>query len=254
MEIVEIKRTLGGSVQVFPCEAAEVTPRRAVLLYTVSNARRIATLDLPPGTMTVAYYWADRPYNVYHWISPGGDTLGWYFNVSGPVRISERQVEWQDAAGSSTRTVSRKRWGNLSARRSRRRGRAYCGSTPTWCGRWRRRRTISWRGRPGDGDAAPAAGRGHHGVEPGDRARDRPGVCPRGRGGRPQRRPIHRRGAGRRGRDRERGGEGVGHPGRPGGSGGSPRPRDPGGRGDGARRRAGQQRRDRGSRGYLADR
>ena len=96
MEIVEIKRTLGGSVQVFPCEAAEVTPRRAVLLYTVSNARRIATLDLPPGTMTVAYYWADRPYNVYHWISPGGDTLGWYFNVSGPVRISERQVEWQD--------------------------------------------------------------------------------------------------------------------------------------------------------------
>src|SRR5437879_13248174 len=46
--------------------------------------------------MTVAYYWADRPYNVYHWISPGGDTLGWYFNVSGPVRISERQVEWQD--------------------------------------------------------------------------------------------------------------------------------------------------------------
>ena len=96
MEIIEIKRTLGGAVQVFPCVAAEVTPRRAVLLYTISNARRIATLDLPPGTMTVAYYWADRPYNVYHWISPGGDTLGWYFNVSGPVRISERQVEWQD--------------------------------------------------------------------------------------------------------------------------------------------------------------
>ena len=96
MEIVEIKRTLSGAVQTFPCVAAEVTPRRAVLLYTVSRARRIATLDLPAGTVTVAYYWVDRPYNVYHWVSPAGGTLGWYFNVSGPVRIDERRVEWQD--------------------------------------------------------------------------------------------------------------------------------------------------------------
>jgi predicted RNA-binding protein associated with RNAse of E/G family len=96
VEIVEIKRTLGGSVQVFPCVAAEVTPRRAVLLYTVTNARRVATLDLPPGTTTIAYYWVDRPYNLYHWVSPAGETLAWYFNVSGPVRISERPVEWQD--------------------------------------------------------------------------------------------------------------------------------------------------------------
>ncbi len=96
VEILEVKRTLEGSVEAFPCQAVEATPQRAVLLYTVPRARRIADLDLPAGTVTVAYYWADRPYNVYHWVSPAGDTLGWYFNVSGPVRISERQVEWQD--------------------------------------------------------------------------------------------------------------------------------------------------------------
>ncbi len=96
MEILEIKRTLAGTVHTFPCVAAEITPRRAVLLYTVSKGRRIANLELPPGTVTVAYYWTDRPYNVYHWVSPVGETLAWYFNVSGPVRIGDGRVEWDD--------------------------------------------------------------------------------------------------------------------------------------------------------------
>jgi predicted RNA-binding protein associated with RNAse of E/G family len=96
MEVLEIKRTLGGEVLTFPCRAAEVTPKRAVLLYTASSGRRVADVELPAGTITVAYYWADRPYNVYHWVAPAGDTLAWYFNVSGPVRIADGRVEWQD--------------------------------------------------------------------------------------------------------------------------------------------------------------
>jgi uncharacterized protein len=96
MEILEVKRTLGGTVLTFPCEAAEVTPRRAVLRYTAPQARRIADVELPVGTDTIAYYWIDRPYNVYHWVSPAGETLAWYFNVSGFVRIGDGRVEWED--------------------------------------------------------------------------------------------------------------------------------------------------------------
>jgi uncharacterized protein len=96
VEILEVKRTLDGAVQTFPCQAAEVTPQRAVLLYTISRGRRIADVELPAGTVTVAYYWRDRPYNVYHWVAPSGDTLAWYFNASGPVRIGDGRVEWQD--------------------------------------------------------------------------------------------------------------------------------------------------------------
>ena len=91
-----MKRTLGGSVLVYPCVAVEVTPQRAVLVYRASGGRRVGGLDLPPGTVTVAYYWADRPYNVYHWLSPTGDTLAWYFNISGPARIGDGRVEWED--------------------------------------------------------------------------------------------------------------------------------------------------------------
>jgi uncharacterized protein len=96
MEILEVKRTLDGAVDTFPCTSAEVTPHRAVLLYTISRGRRIADVELPAGTVTVAYYWTDRPYNVYHWVAPAGETLAWYFNASGPVRIGHDRVEWED--------------------------------------------------------------------------------------------------------------------------------------------------------------
>jgi hypothetical protein len=96
VEILEVKRTLDGSVLTFPCVAVEVTPLRAVLVYRASGSRRIGDLDLPSGTITVAYYWADRPYNVYHWLSPAAVTLAWYFNISGPARIGGGRVEWED--------------------------------------------------------------------------------------------------------------------------------------------------------------
>lgn len=96
MDVLEVKRTLDGAEHTFPCVAVELSPRRAVLLYVISKGRRIADVELPAGTVTVAYYWADRPYNVYHWVSPAGDTLAWYFNVSGPARIGEGRVEWED--------------------------------------------------------------------------------------------------------------------------------------------------------------
>jgi len=97
MEVLEVKHTLAGAVQTFSCEAAVMeAPREAVLLYTISSLRRVAGLILPAGTITVAYFWADRPYNVYHWVSPERKTIAWYFNLSGPARIAAGRVEWQD--------------------------------------------------------------------------------------------------------------------------------------------------------------
>jgi uncharacterized protein len=96
MDVLEVKRTLDGAAHTFPCVAAEVTPCRAVLLYAISEGRCIAGVELAAGTVTIAYYWADRPYNVYHWVSPAGETLAWYFNLSGPARIGDGRVEWED--------------------------------------------------------------------------------------------------------------------------------------------------------------
>ncbi len=96
MDVLEVKRTLGGGVRTYPCQAVEMTGDRAVLLYTLPQPGRVADLALPAGTLTIAYYWAGRPYNVYHWISPEGETLAYYFNVSGPVFFTHDTVEWED--------------------------------------------------------------------------------------------------------------------------------------------------------------
>jgi uncharacterized protein DUF402 len=96
MTVLEVKRRLDGAVRTYPCEAAEIADDHAVLLYRLPGAGRVADLALPAGTLTVAYYWIDRPYNVYHWIAPSGETLGYYFNLSGPVQIGRDRVEWED--------------------------------------------------------------------------------------------------------------------------------------------------------------
>jgi Protein of unknown function (DUF402) len=96
MTVIEVKRRLDGTVRTYPCEGVEVADGHAVLLYRITASGRVADVSLAPGTLTVAYYWTDRPYNVYHWIAPSGDTLAYYFNLSGPVRIGLDRVEWED--------------------------------------------------------------------------------------------------------------------------------------------------------------
>lgn len=96
MDVLEVKHTLLGERRAYRCRGVVVGPTRATLLYVLPRGGQVADLALPAGTVTVAHYWADRPYNVYHWISPVGETLAYYFNLSGPVRITRDRVEWED--------------------------------------------------------------------------------------------------------------------------------------------------------------
>lgn len=96
MDVLEVKRALEGGVRTFPCRAVEMTGDRAILLYTLPHPAQVADLALPAGTLTIAHFWVGRPYNVYHWISPEGETLAYYFNLSGLVTLTHDTVEWED--------------------------------------------------------------------------------------------------------------------------------------------------------------
>ncbi len=68
-----------------------------MLRYVVDQDRRIeaAGLVVPAGTVTIAHYWVDRPYNVYHWLT-GGTTIGYYCNVVAATVVSEGLVTYDD--------------------------------------------------------------------------------------------------------------------------------------------------------------
>jgi uncharacterized protein len=97
--IVEVKRTLDGSVIEYPAELLLTEEERAVLLYRLDEAEVVAggRITLPAGTLSFGYFWLKRPYNVYHF-TYAGDTLVYYVNIGRVRSLDEAQVVWDDYA------------------------------------------------------------------------------------------------------------------------------------------------------------
>lgn len=94
--ILEVKERLDGSTAEYRCERLDLTATTAVLLYRLPPGATFLGLDLPPGSVSLGYYWADRPYNLYHWLRPDGSTAAWYWNIADRTRLSPERVAWRD--------------------------------------------------------------------------------------------------------------------------------------------------------------
>src|SRR6202158_4183830 len=72
--IIERKTRLDGSLSEYQCETLSLeVDRRAVLRYVTDREWIIGDTGVVvrPGQITIAHYWIDRPYNVYHWLDGG---------------------------------------------------------------------------------------------------------------------------------------------------------------------------------------
>jgi predicted RNA-binding protein associated with RNAse of E/G family len=99
-QIVEVKRTLDGKIVEYASEPLLVEPAmRAVLLCRIDEPEVVAggRMTLAPGTLSVGYFWFDRPYNVYHWLYHG-KTLVHYINIGRFHSLSESALVWDDYA------------------------------------------------------------------------------------------------------------------------------------------------------------
>jgi len=94
--ILEIKETLTGERKEFPCTACAVGQDEVVILYKLPHEGRVEDVVLPAGTLSLGYFWATRPYNAYHWVTPKGKTIGLYLNISEGAHITPQQVVWRD--------------------------------------------------------------------------------------------------------------------------------------------------------------
>jgi predicted RNA-binding protein associated with RNAse of E/G family len=96
--IIERKTRLDGSVSEYRCERLSLdVDRRAVLRYVMDREWVIGDTGvvLRPGQITIAHYWIDRPYNVYHWLD-GTRTIAYYCNVASDTIIREDLVGYTD--------------------------------------------------------------------------------------------------------------------------------------------------------------
>lgn len=94
--ITERKTRLDGSVAEFACEALVVeTGRRAVVRYVLTREAHVGDLTLAPGTVTIGHFWAERTYNVYHWLS-GGRTIAYYASLVDDTTITAERIEYTD--------------------------------------------------------------------------------------------------------------------------------------------------------------
>lgn len=96
--ITEIKHTLGGERKTFDCELLRRGAAEAVVVYRMPSDHRLEDIALARGTLSLGYFWEDRPYNAYHWIDERLDSVALYFNISDRTRIAERTIEWRDLA------------------------------------------------------------------------------------------------------------------------------------------------------------
>ena len=92
----EIKHRLDGSVKRFECFPVQRAQDEVVLLHKRSEEGRVDDLVLPAGSLTFGYFWTQRHYNVYHFVTETGQTLGMYFNLCDQTEISEEAVSWRD--------------------------------------------------------------------------------------------------------------------------------------------------------------
>lgn len=100
IEIIERKIRYDGTTVDHACLLIEAQQDKIVLYHEVQYSFTMAANDtkltIPKGSYTIAYYWANRPYNLYVWRDQDGGYLGSYFNIVKNTYITDQVVCFED--------------------------------------------------------------------------------------------------------------------------------------------------------------
>ena len=99
-KIMERKIRYDATISEYECVPLDVEKQKAVLFYWIKDSFTInfnrMKFTVPEDSYTIAFYWADRPYNVYMWRDREGNYLGSYFNIVRNTSISPEMVSYED--------------------------------------------------------------------------------------------------------------------------------------------------------------
>ncbi|MBO0993960.1 DUF402 domain-containing protein [Bacillus sp. SD088] len=98
--IIERKIRYDATIVEYPCSLLYADKKQAILFHKVQQSFSMvteqATLTIPVESYTLAYYWKDRPYNLYIWRDKNGHYLGAYFNIVKNTSITDSLITFED--------------------------------------------------------------------------------------------------------------------------------------------------------------
>ncbi|QBK25763.1 DUF402 domain-containing protein [Ureibacillus thermophilus] len=99
-EIIERKIQYDTKIVEHKCHLLSFQNRRIVLFHLIEEPFTMTVNDLnitiPIGSYTIAYYWLDRPYNLYFWRDQEGNYLASYFNIVKSTKFEDNIVTFED--------------------------------------------------------------------------------------------------------------------------------------------------------------
>ena len=99
-EIIERKIRYDSLVVDHYCLLLKAQNHHVVLFHEIMDSFTMKTgpieLTIPIGSYTIAYYWKERPYNLYIWRDNEGNYLGSYFNIVRNTYMADKLLSFED--------------------------------------------------------------------------------------------------------------------------------------------------------------
>jgi protein associated with RNAse G/E len=99
-EIIERKIRYDSLVVEHNCLLLKAQNHHVVLFHEIMDSFTMKAgpikLTIPIGSYTIAYYWKDRPYNLYIWRDIEGNYLGSYFNIVKNTYMADKLLSFED--------------------------------------------------------------------------------------------------------------------------------------------------------------
>ncbi|MFF3100039.1 DUF402 domain-containing protein [Viridibacillus arvi] len=100
-KIIERKIRYDSTVVEYSCMLLKAQNHNFVLFHEILDsftmiANHQKKLTISKGSYTIAYYWKDRPYNLYIWRDNKGNYIGSYFNIVKNTYMIDNLVSFED--------------------------------------------------------------------------------------------------------------------------------------------------------------
>lgn len=98
--IIERKIRYDSTVVDHNCRLLKAEGHKIMLLHKIEESfsmmMDLKEVTILKGSYTFAYYWVDKPYNLYFWRDSKGNYLGAYFNIVKNTTVTEKMVTFED--------------------------------------------------------------------------------------------------------------------------------------------------------------